>query len=81
MSDNAMYSIDCAMFLSEETKGPSVSTKDKRVATTFSETERISIIKKTYIVIPWDLYRSSSNHLIPHQLDETIKERQIKAKL
>lgn len=43
MSDNAMYSIDCAMFLSEETKGPSFSTKDKRVAITFPENDRLNL--------------------------------------
>ena len=45
ISDDAVYSIDFAMFLSAEKKGPSVflSTKDKKVAITFQEHQRLNL--------------------------------------
>ena len=45
ISDDAVYSIDFAMFLSEEKKEPSffLSTKDKKVAISLQEHQRLNL--------------------------------------
>ena len=85
MSDDQVHCIDCAMFLSTEKQRSfgSFATRYKRVAKTLHKKQRLNIGNQyhnnaTYLA-PGTMDKFEEPHnIIPHQIDETLKERQIK---
>ena len=82
ISDDAVYYIDFAMFLSAEKKGPSVFllTKDKKVAITFQEHQRLNLgnqyHKNATKVAPRIIEKFwKPQNKISDQNDETLQER------
>ena len=85
MSDDTVYCIESATFLSlgNHISFGFLSARDKRIARTFHENQRLNIgnqyQKDATQFVPRIIEKFEEPHnIIPHHIDETVKERQKK---
>ena len=77
MSDDAVYCIESAMFLSSVL----LSTRGKRITITFHKNQKLNIgnqYHKDATELAPGIKFEESHDIIPHQIDETLKRQQIK---